>query len=62
MKNHTCVESDTCTCSIVALEPNDNCPIHGCGEWPPRCKICGKFLRHDVRNAVTIAQHGKVSN
>lgn len=39
---------NTCICYILALEPNENCPIHGYGEWPPRCKICGKFMPYEV--------------
>jgi hypothetical protein len=35
----------TCACSIQALEPKETCPIHGSGDWPPRCEICGKFMK-----------------
>jgi hypothetical protein len=45
MKKHRCREGRTCVCSIVALEPEEDCPIHGSGPWPPRCKICGRFIR-----------------
>lgn len=48
-KTHKCVESTSCTCSISALEPNDNCPVHSSGNWPPRCEICGRFMRYDSR-------------
>lgn len=27
------------------MEPDEECPIHGAGEWPPRCCICGRFLK-----------------
>ncbi len=48
MKPHICQESDTCSCSITGYEPNEQCPIHGAGEWPPRCHRCGRFIqRHE---------------
>jgi hypothetical protein len=34
----------TCVCSVQALEPDESCPIHGAGEWPPRCEECGCFM------------------
>ena len=37
-------ESRTCVCSMQALEPDEQCPIHGTGEWPPRCEVCGCFM------------------
>ncbi len=40
---HICVAPTDCTCSSGALQPADNCPQHGTGEWPPRC-WCGRFL------------------
>jgi hypothetical protein len=43
--NHKCREGKTCKCSSSALEPKENCPIHGYGEYPPRCEICGKFIK-----------------
>jgi hypothetical protein len=46
MKPHECRESKTCICRCDADEPNDDCPVHGCGEFPPRCGACGKFLPH----------------
>lgn len=46
---HPCRESRTCCCSISGLEPNERCPVHGCGEWPPRCELCGKFLPWTIR-------------
>lgn len=48
---HTCQESNTCCCSVQGLEPNERCPIHGAGEWPPRCGYCGKFLPWVKRQA-----------
>ncbi len=41
---HVCHKSRTCCCSLTALEPDEDCPIHGGGEFPPRCAVCGKFL------------------
>ena len=40
---HVCKKADWCICSISALEPNDNCPLHG-HPWPPKCAECGKFM------------------
>lgn len=45
-----CHEIDYCTCDRSQLEPSKDCHIHGCGTWPPRCCICGKFLPHNIRN------------
>ena len=42
---HECVEDDTCICRQDAAEPDEKCPVHGAGEWPPRCSICGKFIK-----------------
>ena len=44
-KRHQCRRSRTCCCSSQALEPDDECPIHGAGEWPPRCCVCGRFMK-----------------
>lgn len=43
-EKHECQASRTCCCSIIALEPNEDCPIHGY-PWPPRCEICGRFMK-----------------
>lgn len=45
MKPHTHKRLNTCCCSSQALEPHEDCPIHSCGEWPPRCEICGQFMK-----------------
>jgi hypothetical protein len=42
---HICEISKTCECSTTALEPDENCPIHGLGHFPPRCCICGRFMK-----------------
>jgi hypothetical protein len=44
MSDHEHKRPRTCRCSIQGLEPNEDCPIHGFGEWPPRCEACGKFM------------------
>ena len=49
-KSHICKESKTCVCYLLGLEPNENCPAHGLGEWPPRCGTCGRYLKHERRN------------
>jgi hypothetical protein len=41
---HTCHRNRSCTCSIQGLEPDDDCPIHSDGEFPPRCCVCGRLL------------------
>lgn len=40
---HTCKEAEYCICSTLALEPNENCPLHG-HPYPPRCATCGRFI------------------
>lgn len=45
IKKHECKRPSTCCCNTAGTEPSEDCPIHGCGEWPPRCEICGKFMR-----------------
>lgn len=47
--NHVCKEDKTCMCSILALEPDEDCPVHAQGPWPPRCGQCGRFLSWDER-------------
>lgn len=44
-KGHVCKEGTTCTCWIQGLEPDENCPQHGGGVWPPRCSECGRFMK-----------------
>lgn len=41
---HICRESNVCVCSISALEPDEQCPVHG-APWPPRCCVCGKWMK-----------------
>ena len=44
MAEHKCRESVACTCDTMAMEPDEECPQHGLGPWPPRCVECGRFL------------------
>lgn len=48
MSKHECRRPDTCVCDVQALEPYEFCPVHGSGEWPPRCKICGQFMEGEM--------------
>ena len=50
MKRHKHRESRTCSCYLLALEPDEECPVHGAGEWPPRCCECGRFMRRKRRH------------
>lgn len=43
-KPHTCTISKTCSCSIIALEPDEECPVHGWGPDHPSCGVCGRFV------------------
>ena len=43
-EEHVCEEIDYCTCSIIRLEPDEYCPIHGGCRHPPRCAECGQFM------------------
>ena len=44
MREHTCTPDLTCTCSMIAMEPDEKCPTHGV---PPRyyCRQCGRIAR-----------------
>ena len=42
---HDCRESTTCCCYLLADEPDEECPVHGGGTWPPRCEVCGRFMK-----------------
>lgn len=44
-KKHKCRRDDVCCCNSMALEPDENCPVHGHGEWPLRCVDCGRFMK-----------------
>lgn len=40
---HKCEPDDICCCTILALEPDEQCPIHG-WPYPRRCRLCGRFM------------------
>ena len=42
-RTHTHQESNLCRCYLLALEPHEQCPVHG-RPWPPRCGICGQMM------------------
>lgn len=42
--SHVCERIDYCICDTMAMEPNEDCPLHGHGPFPPRCGHCGRFL------------------
>ena len=42
--SHICQEDRDCCCSMQSLEPDEDCPKHG-WPWPPRCGICGRFMK-----------------
>ena len=44
---HECKESIYCHCYIGGDTPDEKCPIHGWGEWPPRCGECGRFIKRN---------------
>ena len=52
--NHTCKESNSCCCSLAALEPDEDCPVHG-WPWPPRCETCGRFLSTENRKKLLLS-------
>ncbi len=62
--NHKCKDYFYgCTCSVIGLEPQHDCDVHGSGHWPPRCS-CGKFIKREVQllgdiNENTTLEHGK---
>ena len=50
MKPHKCEIGHYCMCSIVALEPDNSCPIHGFGWYDtPRCIHCGRFMKKEKK-------------
>lgn len=44
-KEHRCKEDRNCCCSVQALKPNEDCPLHGYPR-PPRCGECGQFMSY----------------
>ena len=45
IERHHCRPPTGCTCYPLATEPSEACPIHGAGEYPPRCWRCGRYLK-----------------
>jgi hypothetical protein len=48
-EKHICQESHSCCCSLTALEPDEDCPVHAAGPWPPRCEVCGHFMPYKAK-------------
>lgn len=46
-RRHKCERSKVCSCSMSAMEPDENCEVHGLGEYPSRCGTCGRFIKYD---------------
>jgi hypothetical protein len=44
-RKHVCESDNTCRCQSWMLEPAFGCPVHDGGDWPPRCKHCGRFMK-----------------
>jgi hypothetical protein len=44
---HVCTPHGPCTCDTYALEPSEQCTVHGSLSSPPRCYDCGRFLKYD---------------
>lgn len=47
MPNHECSPVRYCMCSMDALEPNEQCPVHS-GAVSNRCGICGRYIRPET--------------
>jgi len=45
-KEHVCSTIKYCKCFSGALEPNEDCPIHGFPLYN-KCKYCGRFMKND---------------
>ncbi len=45
---HECQVGRSCTCSMTALEPAEDCPVHSGGGWP-RCERCGRMMKWSAR-------------
>ena len=59
--SHVHQESKTCKCSMTALEPNEDCPIHGYPR-PPKCEICGQFVKRPSRSILKESQLHNFNN
>ena len=59
MTDHKCRAMTGCICWTGDLEPDDNCPMHGSGAWPPQCEVCGRFLPwypRDIEECLTVPE------
>jgi len=36
-----------CEEEVKENEPDEECPVHSAGPWPPRCEVCGRFMKRD---------------
>lgn len=45
MIDHECYPPDYCFCDSQALEPDEECPIHGIPKPIDNCMVCGRFVR-----------------
>lgn len=55
MKRHLHEVDRTCCCSSLALEPDEDCPVHGgCRQYPPKCCICGKFFKVNIDDILNL--------
>lgn len=43
MKDHIHTQDGPCCCWPLALEPHEQCLVHG-HPWPPRCTECGQMM------------------
>lgn len=47
MENHLCFFDMSCICYTLALEPDENCPIHGYPSYSNKCSECGRFFKKE---------------
>ena len=45
---HQCRKPDYCMCHPLALEPAEDCPVHGHPWLPVNCMVCGKFMKQKL--------------
>lgn len=59
MKDHICRQIRYCSCYSLALEPSEDCMIHGIHKQS-RCSYCGRFLKNSIEVDVLniAAKHG----
>ena len=49
-QSHVCIEEyrgydGVCSCQASDYCPSDTCQVHGERPWPPRCCVCGRFMK-----------------